>query len=301
MTLRQAVARIAPYAFVLLCLVFAVASFRGRGGEIATALTQVSVGGAAVAYATTLVGLLAAAAVWRNVTDDFGLHIPPAESTSIYFISQLGKYIPGSVWSIGVQAQLAATFKAERRVTAGAGLVTLGYLVASGALVGTTLAAVGAVALPWPPAVSAAAAVAAAVGLSPAVINRIGTIAAGQPLAIGWPNALHNLAMCLLMWAVWPIGVVAPYAEYAHVVTVAGVFGLCYALGVVIILAPAGLGPREALFVTLLAPVVSLPAAVALAIVSRLVHVVADVTIALASWAWARRVRATGGESLPGS
>jgi uncharacterized membrane protein YbhN (UPF0104 family) len=106
-----------------------------------------------------------------------------------------------------------------------------------------------------------------------------------------------NVALCGGLWAAWSTGVAAPFGEYHHGLVVAAAFGLSYALGVVIILAPAGLGPREALFIALLAPVVTLPTAAAMAVVSRLIHAAADLSIALATWAWARRAQPAAHQS----
>jgi hypothetical protein len=275
------------------CATFAVLSFRGKGDDIAHALTDVEPLGLVVAYVATIVGLLTQVTLWRNVVADFGLRIPVAPATSLYFTGQLGKYIPGSVWSIGVQAHLASAFKAKPRVTAGAGLVALGYCVATGALVGTALCAAGVADAPWPRWISAVTAVGAAISLAPPIINKAGSIAAGSPLRMTWSRSVTNVALCAVLWSAWSAGVAAPFGEYHNVLVVAAAFGLSYALGVVIILAPAGLGPREALFITLLAPVVSLPTAAAMAVVSRLTHAAADVSVAAASWAWARRTQAT--------
>lgn len=291
MSARRVIKTVAPWIFVLACVAFGVLSFRGKGDEIASALTTVRPAGLVVAYAATIFGLLAQVTVWRNVAADFGLRIPVAPATSLYFIGQLGKYIPGSVWSIGVQAHLASAFKAKPRVTAGAGLVALGYCVATGALVGTALCAAGVAEAPWPRWISLLTAVGAALSLTPPVINRAGSIAAGSPLTMTWARCAANVALCAVLWAAWSLGVAAPFGEYRHGLVVAAAFGLSYALGVVIILAPAGLGPREALFIALLAPVVTLPAAAAMAVVSRLTHAAADVSIAVATWAWARRAQ----------
>jgi uncharacterized membrane protein YbhN (UPF0104 family) len=277
---------VARITFLVACAAFLIVGFRGHGPEIAAALTQVSVSGLVLAVIATLAGLAAAAAVWVRVTADFGMQIPVRESASIYFVGQLGKYIPGSVWSIGAQAQMASAFQAKPRVGAGAGLVTLGYFVASGALVGTTLATLGFVDVPWPRALSAVATLALAASLTPPVIQRAAKIAAGVPLPLTWSRSAGHLALCGLLWSAWSVGVVAPFGDYEHVVTAAGAFGVCYA-----VLAPAGLGAREALLIALLAPTTSVAHAAAVALISRLVHATSDVVAAVATWTWARSSR----------
>jgi uncharacterized membrane protein YbhN (UPF0104 family) len=73
------------------------------------------------------------------------------------------------------------------------------------------------------------------------------------------------------------------------VVGLGGAFAAAYAVGVVVILAPAGLGAREGVFVLLAEPVVGIPAAAALALLARLVHTVADLLLAAGSWLAASR------------
>lgn len=288
---RRAVVQAARIAFVVACVVALIVGFRGHGDEIADALASVSFGGVVIAVLATLVGHAATAAVWMRVTDAFGMRIPVPQSASIYFVSQLGKYIPGSVWSIGAQAHLASAFHAKPRVTAGAGLVTLGYFVGSGALISTAIAAAGFVDAPWPRGLSALVAAAAAVCLTPPVVKRAARLAAGAAPALTWRTTGAIAALCVALWSAWCLGVVAPFGDYQHFATVLGTFGICYAVGVLVILAPAGIGPREALLIAMLAPAMSVPHAAAVALVSRLVHAVTDVCAAVATWMWARSTR----------
>ena len=291
MPTRHFVMQALRIAFIAACIVALVMGFRGHGRQIVDALSQVSVPGVLLALVATFIGHVATVAVWTRVASAFGLRIPIVQSAAIYYVSQLGKYIPGSVWSIGAQAHMASEYHAKPRVTAGAGLVTLGYFVASGGLVGTAFAAVGWLEAPWPRALSALAALALAISLTPPVIKRAAKIASGVTPSLTWAGAATSVAWCAVLWSAWSIGVVAPFGDFEHVVTVAGAFGICYAVGVLIILAPAGIGPREALLIALLAPVTSVPHAAALALVSRLVHATVDVSVAAGSWAWAKATR----------
>ena len=63
-----------------------------------------------------------------------------------------------------------------------------------------------------------------------------------------------------------------------------GAFALAYAVGVVIVVAPAGAGAREALIVVLLAPMLGVPEATALALLARVVHTVGDGVMAPGWW-----------------
>jgi uncharacterized membrane protein YbhN (UPF0104 family) len=45
---------------------------------------------------------------WKTLLRDLGsdLHLAPA--SGVYFVGQLGKYLPGSLWSVLVQADIAS-------------------------------------------------------------------------------------------------------------------------------------------------------------------------------------------------
>lgn len=286
---RYATLRVARISFLVACGVFGYLGFRSEGASIAEALTHVHVVGIAAAYVLTVVGLYAAVSLWRGVAREFGLQIPPVQAISIYFVSQLGKYIPGSVWSIGAQAALASAYQAKPRVTSASGLVALGYFVTTGAACSALLGSLGQVRLPWPPYASMILLAGCVVALTPRVVNTAGSTVAGKELRLSWRQCVLNVGLCVVLWTAWTLGVLAPFGDLRHILAIAAAFGISYALGVLIVLAPAGLGPREALFITLLAPVTSLPHAAALAVVSRLVHALADVSVALLTWVWARR------------
>ena len=56
---------------------------------------------------------------WRCILADLGspLHLAPAGG--IFFVGQLGKYVPGSVWSIVAQAEMGTRLDIPRRPSSG--------------------------------------------------------------------------------------------------------------------------------------------------------------------------------------
>lgn len=75
----------------------------------------------------------------------------------------------------------------------------------------------------------------------------------------------------------------APVAAYG------GAFALSYAVGVVVVVAPAGVGAREAIFILLLTP---------LALLARVVHTAADALLA-AGWSVSRSCRTRRSRGWP--
>ena len=95
-------------------------------------------------------------------------------------------------------------------------------------------------------------------------------------MAVAW--LCYSVALVLL----------SPGLPWHDVAALGGAFALAYAVGVVVVLAPAGVGAREALFVLLLTPVTSVAAATALALLARVVHTAADGVMAAGWWYAAR-------------
>ncbi len=82
--------------------------------------------------------------------------------------------------------------------------------------------------------------------------------------------------------------VLVPGPESPGFVAVVGAFALAHAVGVLVVIAPAGVGAREAVLVALLSPSLGVPGAAAVALLSRVAHAAADFLVAGAAAAWAR-------------
>src|SRR5829696_2922890 len=73
---------------------------------------------------------------WKTLLRDLGSDLHMAPASGVYFVGQLGKYLPGSLWSVLVQADIASHLKVPRRRTAVTGLLALGLALLTGLLVG---------------------------------------------------------------------------------------------------------------------------------------------------------------------
>jgi uncharacterized membrane protein YbhN (UPF0104 family) len=278
-------------AFAVAVVVFAWLGLRGRFGEIGDALDATSAAGVAAALALVLLGLGATGLLWLHLMSCLGVRLPWRAGLAMFFVGQLGKYIPGSVWSIGAQAQMAGRHAVPVRTTVTAGLVFIGYHLVTGVLVGTLVVLLGGLDAPWPDWLSLVALAGSAAALAPAVVCWTGQRVAGGVLRIGWADTVRVLALMAAAWTAYALALVlmSPPLPWHDVAAYGGAFALAYAVGVVIVVAPAGVGAREALFVLLLAPLTSVAAATALALAARVVHTAADVLLAAGWWTAARQ------------
>ncbi|GAA4691000.1 lysylphosphatidylglycerol synthase domain-containing protein [Nocardioides conyzicola] len=269
---------------------FAWFGLRGRFDEVGTALGSTSGAGLAGALVLVLGGLLATGVLWRRLMAAVGADLPVTDGLATFFVGQLGKYIPGSVWSIGAQAQMAGRRAVPPRATVTAGLLFLGYHVATAVVVGTTVLLLGGLESPWPSWLSVLLLVGALAGQLPAVVRRAGARVGGRSVSVGATDTLVTLALMTVTWASYAAALVllAPGFPWPDLVALGGAFALAYAVGVVIVLAPAGVGARDALLVLLLTPLLGVADATALALLARVVHTAADALMAAGWWVAAR-------------
>ncbi|MBO9523886.1 MAG: flippase-like domain-containing protein [Nocardioidaceae bacterium] len=277
-------------AFLAAVLVFAWASLRGRWDEIGSALRQTSALGLAGALALVLLGLLATGFLWLLLMSRLDASVPVLDGLAIFFLGQLGKYIPGSVWSIGAQADLARRHDVPPRATVAAGLLFLGYHVDTALLAGSATVLTGGLDADWPDQLFWLALAAGLVGLVPGVVRLLGQRVAGRDVRIDVLATLRIVLLLAVAWASYAGALVllVPGAPWGDLVALGGAFALGYAVGVVVVLAPAGVGARETVFVLLLTPVLGVGPATALALLARVVHTVADAVMALGWWATSR-------------
>jgi uncharacterized membrane protein YbhN (UPF0104 family) len=280
--------------FLAAVLVFAWLSLRGRFDEVGDALRVTSLGDAVAALLVVLVGLAATGVLWLFLMASLDARLPLVEGLATFFVGQLGKYIPGSVWSIGAQADQARRHAVPARVTVGGGLLFLGYHVDTAVLLGAITLLAGGLDSPWPDWVSWLGLTVAVAGLVPSLVRVAGRRVSGRTPRIGWPQTLVVVALMGVAWAAYALALVllSPGVPWGHLVAFGGAFAVAYAVGVVVVLAPAGVGARETVFVLLLSPVIGVGAATALALLARVVHTAADALLAAGWWWAARRVRA---------
>jgi uncharacterized membrane protein YbhN (UPF0104 family) len=279
--------------FLAAVLVFAWLGLRGRWVEIGDALSDTSSLGVAGALLLVMLGLLATGLLWLRLMSCLGAKLPLVGGLAIFFIGQLGKYIPGSVWSIGAQADLAREHEVPPRATVAAGLLFLGYHVDTAVVLGAIAVLTGKLDAHWPAWLTWLALAIAIAGLVPAIVRLLGARIGGREVRLGWADTGVVVALMAVAWSAYSLALVllSPGMSGDHLVALGGAFAAAYAVGVVIVFAPAGVGARETVFVLLLHPVMSVGDATALALVARVVHTVADGLSAGVWWLAARRAQ----------
>ncbi len=291
--------RVVKYGFVVIVVGYGAYAVSEDWTKIHHALDHIGLRWSAAALLAVLAALVAQMLSWRALLVGLGSPLKPAPAARIFFVGQLGKYLPGSVWPVLAQMELATAYKVPRTRTALASVLTM--LV--GLLTGLIVAVV---ALPFTgggthymwvflfvPVLVAC--------LYPKILNygfsKLLKLARRSPLeqplgaraigiSLGW-SFLSWLFYGLQIW-VLAIKVGAP-AGTALPLSI-GAFAFAWCAGFLVIFAPAGAGVREYVLVAMLTGTLGGSGeALAVALVSRVVTTVADVITASVATIYYRR------------
>ena len=254
----------------------------------------------AIATGLALLALAFNTLSWRTVMISVGLEAPLREASGVFLVSQAGKYVPGAVWPVVAQAEFARAHGVTRaRATVGS-LVAMAVGVVMAGVVGAVALALfspGSILAYWWVLLLA---LALAVTLVPAVLTRLLALALrvlrreGEPPRIGGKALAASAGWSALNWAAlgaqaWVL-LAALGGNDASYGLATGAFALAWLAGFVVVIAPAGVGPRDGALVFLLGAVLTRPEALALALLSRFAMTLAD-AIGLGLGAAARRSR----------
>ncbi|MBI1351735.1 MAG: hypothetical protein GC156_11530 [Actinomycetales bacterium] len=293
---RQAWMTVLRVVFLAAAVVFGWWWLRGDWDEVQDAITTVSVWHALVSVVLVIAGLSCTGFVWVRILRNYGYGPPRSVSLPVFFVGQLGKYIPGSVWSFGAQAEMARRHGVPARTTVATGLIFVYWNIVTSALAGAIAIMLGAVDVDIPSWIAPIVAVGAVVGMVPMVVTVVGKRLVKNPtdLVVGWADSAVLLVLMTGAWLAYGLAMKlltpASVADDAAIpfATFVGAFAISYILGLLVFFAPAGLGVREVSLTVLLTPAMGVGAAAAVALLTRVVHTAGDFGIAAASWGLGR-------------
>jgi uncharacterized membrane protein YbhN (UPF0104 family) len=252
---------------------------------------QISVTGAVLSLVFGIVGVGGTFMEWRAVLRGLGVNFGVRDGAQVFFVSQLGKYLPGSVWPIVIQMEAGRTRGASRRTMLAANLVTVVLGLATGVVIAGAL-------LPFS---------------YPSALHRFWWALAALPLVL---VLAHPRSMPFLLDGALrlvhrpPLGVQMSAADTARAsawamvgwiglglhlavlvaamgkptaglyVLCIGAMGLAVTAGILFIPAPAGAGLREVVLGYVLVVVVTSGQALAVVVASRVLLIAADLLLA---------------------
>jgi glycosyltransferase 2 family protein len=293
---RLRASRLPRVALIVVALVFCVYGLASRWGATRHAVTQLSWPHIAAALLAGVLGLGAWMLAWRSLLAGMGSPLPLRAAVRIYFVSQLGKYIPGSVWALVAQMELAKEHHVPRQRGASAALLAMATTVATGC-------AVAAVTLPltsadathrywWLLALAPVLLALLHPRIVAATLNLALRLARRQPLTrtAGLGTMAIAVSWTALGWTLFGVHawLLVRAAGGSGFFLATGAYTLAFTAGFLVVIAPGGVGVREAALTVALGPVLPAGAPLVVALASRVAMTIADL-------AWA------GGAVLLGS
>ena len=285
----------AAVAVVVVALVYR--SLQRNWAEFRTLHVELALrpGWLALSLATVFVTYAFYIEAWRRLLAGWGQHIGFRPAARAWCLANLGRYIPGKVWSVTGLVVLAqrdgvrGSAAAASAVAFQALVLGTGVAVVAGAtpqatstlrlLIGFFVAAISLAVLVWGPTARWLGRIMSATSpLSPLPLSSVG--AGAVMMLLGWVT--YGLSFWLFIRGLLP-------DPQLSIATASGVFTLSYILGTLALFAPGGIGVRELLLISLLTPHVGSGGAVAASVGSRVLLTIAEISAALIAAALARR------------
>ncbi len=255
-TARSRLFSLAQWGFAAAIVWYAIAALRGQWDSAAARLQSLDPSwslitvGSAIVLATYLLLI----DTWRRIVVASGETLPFSTAARIWFVSNLGKYVPGKVWSIAAMTMMARDNRVSPLVAAGSSVLIQMVTVAAG--IGVVLVA-GAQAIDKPvAAVIAGLAILALLGATPFLLPASAKVLSSLTgRTISLPRMSHGVVWeaatrSVISWIAY--GIAFQIFVYATLGSATGatssyiaVYAASYIIGFLALFAPGGAVVRE--------------------------------------------------------
>ncbi|MDO8119973.1 hypothetical protein Q6346_01435 [Isoptericola sp. b490] len=294
-SVRSVVGVLVRWGALLAALVLAGVAVHGRWPEVRGHLADLGWPAVTVAVLAAMAAVASSGEQQRALLAATGANIRPRPWASVFYLAQLGKYLPGSAWAYVAQTELARQRGVRRSASVMVIVLGAGMTVATAVVVAVPAVATGRFSdvpawLQW----SVVAVGAAAVAVLAVRPELLADLLARLPLgfrglrlpalarhrgpvrtALGW-SFVAWLLYGLHFWSiVAPLGLTGARGA----VMALGTFALAWVCGFLFFIAPAGAYVREAVIYAVLVGEIGASAATAAALASRFLVMVAELIL----------------------
>ena len=260
MVTRRNVFVAAQWIFAAAIVWAAARALRGQWSAAADRLASLHIGWIWILAATVIVFLtyLLLIETWRRILTGWKAYLPFGVAARIWFVSNLGKYLPGKVWSIAAMGVMARQQDVSPVAAAGSSILIQLVTVATGiALVLVT----GIRAVDQPTlAIVVGVILAAGIATMPALLPRLARVAAGLtgkaievppvPVSSLWIAVAGSLLSWIAYGLAFKLFVVGVLGGAAGATTsYIAVYAASYIIGFLALFAPGGVVVRESALV----------------------------------------------------
>lgn len=300
------------YLLLIVVVGFAGYYLFSQWADVSRAVTLVAPASLLLSFAFVVLGLGLGAFSWIILLNGLGPRVPIARGAQILFVGQLGKYVPGSVWSYVMQMELGRQYGVARPRVLISSLYAAGVGVVASLILGSlalpllisdhpqllwlyVLLPIGLVCL-YPPVMTRLASVVLRIFRRPPLDHEVSIKVVLGALGTAVASYIcYGVHLSLLVNSL-----VDP--DVGTLILLTGAMALGFTVGLVAFLLPSGLGAREAVLIGAMLLLLTLPEAVAMTVVSRMMFTVADIVAAaiaaLAVLVMRRRLAAQGSHDV---
>src|ERR1700741_2049030 len=234
-------------------------------------------------------GVLATGEVWKHCLAALGSQVSSSAARQIFFPAQVGKYLPGKVWPFLAQIRFAKEHGVPGSLALLSGSVFLVVHTVTSVLVGALLL------ISQPDLVGKFGWAGAFIPLSllvlhPKLINwlarKLAARSGVEPPVLRWKNLVQPVLWMVPAWVAYGAAgylLAAPFTDSVLqlLVVCTRAVALGWLVGMVVFIAPAGVGAREAVLILALTPLLGVAAATTVSLLLRVGHTLADIVLAL--------------------
>jgi len=253
---RRSLFKVAQWIFAAVVLFFAAKSLATQWVKLESRLPHVVFQWQWIAAATALILVTYAVLIegWRRVLVAWDSHLPFSDAARIWFLSNLGKYVPGNIWSLTAMGVMARRRGLSAIAAAGSSVIMQTVSLATGTAI---VMVTGAKLLGQPVLVGASVLVLLAILLAaprflPPLAGWIGGLIGRDisPPSVPATSIWTAAAAGILSWLLYGVA----FMLFVHGVlgstpgelsSYVAVYTAAYILGFISPIAPAGLGVRE--------------------------------------------------------
>jgi glycosyltransferase 2 family protein len=253
---RRKLFKLAQWIFAAAVLFFAARSLASQWNKVEARLLHVQFGWQWIGAATIVVLLSFALLIegWRRVMGAWDSHLPFAQAARIWFLSSLGKYVPGNIWSLTAMGVMARGRGISALAAAGSSIIMQAVSLVTGAAI---VMITGAQLLGQPVLVGISVLILIGILVSaprflPPLTVWIGSIIGKEvappsvPATSIWTAAIASALSWLLYGFAFQLFVHGLLgAAPGEISRYIAVYTAAYILGFISPIAPAGLGVRE--------------------------------------------------------
>ncbi|MDQ6657714.1 MAG: flippase-like domain-containing protein [Actinomycetota bacterium] len=285
--------------FLVLVAALAIVWVYVKRHQVGQAWGRVTLWPVVGALALAAIGAWTGAPAWRDLLAGLGSRLTLKDAQRVFLVGQLGKYIPGGVWTVFAQATMARELEVPKARSGTASLMSIVLSAVTSAAMGAILLLLTGRDVLGHYGFALLLALPMLALLHPGVLVWAGRVASkwtgrSVPLqripetallaAAGWlvaGSVFNGLQVYLLAGSIG--------GHHPPLLLVIGLFAFAAAAGLMVPIAPAGAGIRELILVFGLSRFMDSGSALLVVLMARLVMTVADFGLAGATAALGRR------------